>query len=341
MAYLLLAFDPFWAPIVAVVLIYTLHQCLALRQDPLRLSALYQHKDPGPTYPHLPFLQGLDFVFENARNIVRRRFTAGVHQRFEQYGKTHVSHIFWGKMVNTIDPENLEAVMTIDCDSWTIIPQRALLVVKVFGRGIFANEGSDWKHSRYLIRRGMTALAYRPDVLEQHLQGLLEGVRTHEGNAFDFAAHAFRYSFDAAKDLLIGRQPVRPDTESPSNNARSQFADDFANLVKIAKVLTLLHRRIPYLANILFWNTFIPAKTRVFSTVDFQTNKALQESHQKHQSDKEDSCLIQNLALLTNDVSRIRSEALNMLLGGRDSVGIALSETFVPHSSAHQLTDPL
>lgn len=156
---------------------------------------------------------------------------------------------------------------------------------------------------------------------------LLKTIEACNGEAFDFTANAFDYSFNVAKDLLIGQDVVQPQMQSTENAAISKFAADFGSLVNIARVVTIFNRQIPYLANIIFWSTYTHVRRRVFTAVDWQISKALQEKHQQDKAKTDSECLIKHLVYEVDDVSRIRSEALNLLLGGRDSVGISLSET--------------
>ena len=302
------------------VLAWTIYRGL-WRRTRLRSVDAQRSKDPRSSYPYSHFLLGLDYLLENALDIARRRFAEGVQERFARYGTTCVSHVFWQKVVHTIDRENLEAVMSTDFESWKIIPARSELVTDVFGPGIFANDGACWRHSRSMVRRGMIKLKHRPDVFERHIEMLLQAIQASNGGTVDFATHAFHYSFSVAGNLLMGQ-----------HNTECGFARDFGRLVEMARALTLFHRKIPRLGSLLFGKEYVRVRNRLHERVAEQIRTAVLQSRVDGGFEDSSRSLLSELISQTDDELRVRNEVLNMLLAGRDTVGIALSETFVQPS---------
>ena len=134
-----------WAPLAALLCMGGLCVWFMIRHYRLataraRFIKLNGCQPAASSYPHISLLLGLDFIWENAKNIINRRFARGVLERFRQYGTTHTSYLLHREIINTIDPENLEAVMKTCFDDYTIIPGRKKLMCTLFGRRCFCDD---------------------------------------------------------------------------------------------------------------------------------------------------------------------------------------------------------
>ena len=109
-------------------------------------------------------------------------------------------------------------------------------------------------------------------------------------------------------------------------------------LGKMARMLTIFNNQLPFLCSIIYWSDYNPTHSRVKSFVDNRVQRAFDSIERqellrirKQQDTKVSSTLatvIEALALRTPHCLQARNGALNLLLAARDTVGIALSETF-------------
>ena len=215
-------------------------------------------------------------MYENAVNILNFRFAEKVRRRFASYGTTHTAQILHRRMVNTIDPENLQAVMNTNFDHYTIIPGREKLMCVLFGRGVFSTHGAEWRHSRSLIRKSMTDLRLDPVIFERNSTLMIEKIRALGGHQVtDFGKLAFEWTLAVATSTIIGEttQVTVGQHDNHSNTATAetdyhQFGRDFTRLGQMARVLTIMISQIPYLTNLWYWNEYKPTQRRVFRYVD-------------------------------------------------------------------------
>ena len=171
-----------------------------------RAKFMKTHKcqSTGPSYPGIPFLFGVDFGLENARNIIKHKFSQGVHDRFQRYGPTHRSRLVLKGIVNTIEPENLEAVFKSQFADYTIIPGRAKLVKAFFSDGIFSNSGHEWKESRSLVHMAMANTRLDEALFGKHASRLIQSILSQDNTTFDFAKLAFAYTLDVSTGVFFG-----------------------------------------------------------------------------------------------------------------------------------------
>lgn len=283
------------------------------------------------SYPHLPCCFGIEFLIENALNILRHRFAYGVRERFDKYGKTHIAYLMNKLIINTIEPDNLAAVMTTNFDDYTIFPGRKKLMITLMGEGIFATTGPDWLHSRMLVRSAMAGLRYDSEVFERHAARLVEWIVSSRQEGFGFNDLAFRYTMDVSTEVFFGHSIGSNSEGMITNKEKVEFRRDFTALGRMARVLTIFISQIPCLANAVFWDDYVPTGRRVHQFIDRRIEEAArsnQESDLQSLPSREGKnvfggrkTLLEGLTRQSTDFDRIRHEALNLLLAGHDTVG--------------------
>lgn len=313
----------------ALALLAWLGQTVRIKRQQSAFIKAHGCKPATSTSIRSPIFYGLDFMLENAYNIMTHKFALGVRQRFQKYGVTHTSRILHRKIVNTIDPRNLETVMKTNFEDYTIIPGRKKLIQVLFGNGVFSSEYDDWRHSRVLVRASVLRFAFDVNKFEKHTRLMLDEMRSHNGEPLDFGQLIFGYTFRLSADVLLD-QPVGTAEE---RDLHEQFIQDFTFLGRMARVLTIMISQIPFLAELAYGVNFKRAQRRVFSQVD----QRIEDTMRSRRSDelkapgsatKNGSSLIDGFLSRSHDTARIRGELLNLLLAGHDTVGIALSELF-------------
>ncbi len=73
-------------------------------------------------------------------------------RHFEIYGKTFEEQFFGTKIINTMEPANIQQVTALAFQDWGKSPSRNRSWGPFLGKGIFTEDGPVWKHSRQLIK---------------------------------------------------------------------------------------------------------------------------------------------------------------------------------------------
>lgn len=279
-----------------------------------------------------PWLFGIDFLLENARNVLQHRFAAGVHERFLRYGSTHASRIFHKHIINTIDPLNLECIMKTHADDYTIVPFRKKLVAGILGKGGSATEGQEWLESRCMIKIGLDCCAFDEQLLGPHAAALVAEIRCLGPTAFDPAQLAMRYAMDVTSQVLFGTSTATLSSMRGQIN-ENQFAPQWTALCRLMRSMTIFFSQRQRLGKLTWSRQLREVQGRVIAFVDCEVQRArcliTHKNFPKSIVAVKDAAtsIADGVVACTPDDTRTRGELLNILLAGHESVGLALSET--------------
>lgn len=113
----------------------------------------------------------------------------GWHQR---YGKTFKANMGGRNAVFTVDPANLQAVLATKFGDFELGNVRNKAARKLLGYGIFTTDGSEWAHSRAMLRPTFTRSQIgKTEIYELHVQELLKCVPC-DGSTVDLQRLFFR-----------------------------------------------------------------------------------------------------------------------------------------------------
>lgn len=291
-----------------------------------QFARLHGCESPTVTYPGSPFLFGLNYVLAFIPHIRARRFAAYTHELFTKFGPTFVTTVAGKVVVHTSDPENLKAVFSTCNQDYDCIPARAALASTIYGPGIFATNGLEWLHSRSLVRQALKTISYDDDVFERHVDALIEDLKTSDSGNLDFSHNALQYTWDVVFELYFGESSKSKDAIQA--NRSLELARGFAYLGKVGRELTIFGRRIPYVIDFLHvgWRRQRAAIESILEYYLEQARTQGQTSAFSEETEKKRKTLVQTFAEATGDKKRAKTEIMNLLLAGGDSVAIALSE---------------
>ncbi|QDS75299.1 hypothetical protein FKW77_001309 [Venturia effusa] len=99
----------------------------------------------------------------------------------------------------TIEPRNLEAIMSTHFEDWGLGPRRPIMF-PAFGDGIFVQEGPAWKHSREMLRPQFNHSQYdNMDNFEEAVEDLftaIEAAQEKGNDAVDVQPLFFKFTLD-------------------------------------------------------------------------------------------------------------------------------------------------
>ncbi|KAI5962368.1 uncharacterized protein KGF55_003444 [Candida pseudojiufengensis] len=247
---------------------------------------------------------------------------------YKKYGNipTFSAYLFGVRVVVTIEPENLKALLATQFNDFSLGTRHAHFA-PLLGDGIFTLDGNGWKDSRAMLRPQFAReqIAH-VQIIEPHLQILKKHILKNKGKVFDIQELFFRLTVDTSTEFLFGESVHSLYDDSIGLKCDDQvagFAEAFNEAQKSLAVRTYL-QVLYFLYNPpSFWkNTKIVhnfAKTFV--------NKALSLTPEQLEK-QEGYTFLYELVKHTRNPIVLQDQLLNILVAGRDTTAGLLSFCF-------------
>ncbi|KAI1272030.1 cytochrome P450 [Xylaria sp. FL0933] len=235
-------------------------------------------------------------------------------------GPTFVQHLFGVSGIDTIDPENIEAVLSTNFSDYDL-GLRPFTFRALLGSGIFTQDGAEWKHSRQLLRPQFASNRAQNFIeIQECVERLITEILVEDGVQVDLQPLFFKLTFETTMFLLFGRHAygLKGLTEQESTFAKAfNLAQDY-----------LAHRgRLGHMYWLFNSREFHDACKTCHSFIDEAVGKALAVSESKSDKTDDEYIFIEALVQQTRDPIVLRDQCLNVLLAGRDTTGCCLSWT--------------
>lgn len=187
------------------------------------------------------------------------------------------------------------------------------------GEGIFTQDGSQWKHSRDLLRRPFLKTHYQ-DLrnFNEPIDKLLAGLSSSDG-VIDLQPLFFSYTLATTTSLIFGQ---------PMDTFKATEQDTFARCFDYASLISSYRVRLQDL----YW-LYNPSEYRnscqtVKAFASIFVNQALRDKDNGTGGQESDRyAFIQDLHNELRDPSLVRDQLVNVLLAGRDTTACLLSWT--------------
>ncbi|CAK9439969.1 uncharacterized protein LODBEIA_P40690 [Lodderomyces beijingensis] len=234
------------------------------------------------------------------------------------------------KIVFTIDPENIKAVLATQFNDYGLGTRHAHFL-PLLGDGIFTLDGSGWKDSRAMLRPQFAReqIAHVKS-LEPHIQVLAKHIRMHNFETFDLQELFFRFTVDTATEFLFGESVhslydsklgIPPPNDIPGREA---FADAF-------------NRSQHYLATrtysqLFYWlfnsKSFREDNAKVHHLAQYFVNNALNFTPEEiEEKSRGGYIFLYELVKQTRNPKVLQDQLLNIMVAGRDTTAGLLSFT--------------
>lgn len=251
------------------------------------------------------------------------------------HGTTFSRTLFWQRDLTTIEPANIEAVLSTQFRNFSLGRRRAA-TFPLLGDGIFTQDGPAWKHSREMLRpqfaKNEGGVGRTVELLNRHVDCLL-GVLP-KGQAVDLQSLFFDLTLDTTTEFLFGRSVdalIKPETsDDDHDDGSSQFGEAF-----MLGQETLAKRMR---AGNLYWlyrsKEFGNSCEQVHDFVDGIVAKALAARQARlvdgnsGLEDRKSYVFLEALIEETQDPIVLRSQCLHILIAGRDTTACTLSWAF-------------
>ncbi|KAF7909470.1 uncharacterized protein EAF01_003188 [Botrytis porri] len=310
-------------------LIYKLIQTILLSNQ-RRKFAKQNHCLPPASYPHKDPIYGLDLFVSNVLAARKGKFIETTQKRFHALGVHTYSSIFLGtKTINTVDAENIKTVLATGFKDFELSSRRKRAMMPIFGKGIFILDGTEWEHSRAMLRPNFVRSQVADlDVFERHIQKLIKRI-PENGETVDLSKLFFMLTIDSATEFLFGESTETLD-ETKVDSAGHRYSEAYDYLgeqtgreVRLGKLATLFHDK-RYQDSIKYVHSYV--RTYVDKALALQTSAPAQKSES---TDQDRYIFLEQLAKSGYNASKIQAELLNILLAGRDTTASLLTILFM------------
>lgn len=252
---------------------------------------------------------------------------------FRRTGSTLEQNFLGIKAFGTIDPVNLEAILSTHARGMYAccklphgifqkmtslsdfgIGPRGRIALPMFGDSIFTQEGPDWKHSRDLLRPQLHYRRYENlELFRVAVNDLIQLMET-QGDTVDLQPLFFRLTLDTTTAFLLGESTQSLKDENGTKERSFAAAFDTAQRwvmkrLRLAAVYWLIDSR-----------EFRQACRDIHSFIDQIIYRNI-SNHLKRQS------FLHSLAQTTPDRTALRAQAVSVLVAGRDTTASLLSWT--------------
>ncbi|KKZ64976.1 hypothetical protein EMCG_09121 [[Emmonsia] crescens] len=239
---------------------------------------------------------------------------------FSDVGNTLEQKFLGTSAFGTIDPKNLEAMMSSKVKDFNFGLRRHIFF-PLLGDGIFTQDGQAWKHSRELLRPQFTRQQYQGlDIFRSHVDNFLLHI-PHDGEYIDLQPLFFRLTLDTTTEFLFGKSvnSLKEIDGSKGNN----FADEF----DIAQNYVVQRFRLLDL----YWLIGGPKFRRSCASAHRYIDEIIETRNEHKQVDLESSgryVFFDAIAQDSKDMKSLRAQLINVLLAGRDTTACLLSWVF-------------
>ncbi|KAK3293623.1 cytochrome P450 [Chaetomium fimeti] len=331
------------AAVVALVSIRSLWKWQERRQAEHQFALKHGCQPLRPWSAKWPL--GLDLlvkVFRYAREMQILRFFLDV---VEESGTTFEQNLLGARSVDTIDPKNIEAVLSTNFSDYSL-GLRAPTFRPLLGSGIFTQDGEAWKHSRQLLRPQFASNRLQNfEQVKRCVENLIAAVP--EDGQVDLQPLCFRLTFDTTMFLLFGDSVDAADWGQVAGQE-----SDFAKAFNVAQEYLSHRGRLGPFYWVMGGKTFRDACSTCHRFVDGAVSKALEASKARSQAtvgaaedakggEHDKYVFVEALLEQTTDPQVIRDQCLNLLLAGRDTTGCCLQWAFRLLASHQQVLDKL
>ncbi|TVY83945.1 Cytochrome P450 52A12 [Lachnellula suecica] len=326
---------------VAAVLSRILYSVIVRIRNKIRARAL-GCQSPPMQKQRLPF--GLEQLTKAIYSDKSQRLPDNAIQRFKKMGTYTFGFSLLGKQnFVTAEPENIKAMLATKFQDFSIGKVRKGNFNRLFGSGIFTQEGQAWQHSRATLRPQFAREQVSDLSLEEvHVQNMMRAL-TPDASGWieqvDLLPLFFRLTLDSATEFIMGYSVGSQLAALPDYQKDTELFHDemvFVDSFEEAKLTISFRSKFRSLYWLMQPPRFHAACRRVHEYTDRFVRQALASQAREKESGqdaeasdgKEKFVLLQQLAKETQDPLQLRFQILHMLFAGRDTTASLIGWLF-------------
>lgn len=200
---------------------------LASRLSMSTSSRSFQAKNnckPPPAYPQKDPIFALDLVFEAFSSFRSKTFLNMITQRHAKMGPTFSARSMGRPYFFTVDPENIKTVLSLRFKDYSL-GERGPIMGPLLGRGIFVTDGTEWAHSRAVLRPNFVKDQVADlSMVDRHIGDLMALIRPYAqaGTTIDLQPIFLRFTLDSATEFLFNQSTDTLSHPGPKEKAFSE-----------------------------------------------------------------------------------------------------------------------
>ncbi|KAJ5314857.1 uncharacterized protein N7443_001741 [Penicillium atrosanguineum] len=266
-------------------------------------------------------------MWEAFISLKRRTYLEDNQERFRLYGNTLQYKVLGRRIIKTVDPKNIQTILARNFQDYSLANQRQGFL-SILGHGIFTTDGQAWSDSRSMLRQNFKGIHERVEMFEPHITKIFNAIPT-DGTIVDLQSLFCDLTLDTATEFLFGGS-----IDSLNMGTGGHREQSFA--LAFDYCMAQLGNDIRTGRPVWFPDQKLKRYTKVIHRfVDVYVHRALEVSdHSENNIEQKHPVFLHDLAKKTRDPIVLRSEALNILLAGRDTTASLLSNMW--HTLANQ-----
>ena len=169
-----------------------------------KMSAQYNCKAPV-SYPHRFLFFGLDAFRDAVKAARSRTYLQRIRLLYQLYGTTFSTRTLKSYTINTIESENIKAMLVTKFDDYNVGSTRRDAFLPLLGNySIVMSDDAQWEHSRALLRSSfMRSQIEDLQTFEVHVRNLIEAIPRDE-SIVDLGDLFYRLTADLTTDFMFG-----------------------------------------------------------------------------------------------------------------------------------------
>ena len=296
---------------------------------------------PPPSHRNrLPL--GLDEVMARLKADREMYFPTYIFARFvADKSWTMRDHIFGEEIFQTCDPKVIQSILTTQFKEFGLGHERRDNFMPLLGSGIFTQDPEHgWDHSRAMIRPQFAREQVSDlDLEERHVQNMMRALPVDANGWVDVDLQVlfFRLTLDSATEFLFGQSAdsqlhALPDQAREKNVDLSGDGNQFGLDFDKGQSWLAMRTRLQSLYWVATSKDFRKACRDTHRFADHFVRLALARSQKDgtglEKGEKKKYIFLDALVAQTRDPTELRSQTLNLLLGGRDTTASMMGWLF-------------
>ncbi|KAI9704493.1 MAG: hypothetical protein M1820_005567 [Bogoriella megaspora] len=308
-------------PSLSIILLYILQWAFRYLQH-IRFARRYGC-GPPVKFPHKDPL-GLDLFLQTGTQMKEHARLRGIQELYSSYGNTFQTNSFGSKVINTIDPANIQAFLSLNFDKYGLEPIRFPVASPIMGRSIFTSDGPFWDKARHEVKPIFShgEIANMAN-FERHINHMMEQVPL-DGSLFDIAPLIDDLFLTASLDYLFAQSIIFPNIDHSSLNAR------FLRAFRAATAGAGRRHFRGKLRNFIPDRLFNEACRELHEIADMHVEAALghikQDPPEASASTLDRSAFLLDLARQTEDRVYLRNQLLAVFMAGHESTAVLVED---------------
>jgi cytochrome P450 len=196
-----------------------------------RKALIAQHACRAPTSPPYSDPFGLRELRESTKAYQSKTLIERGCAKHELYGTTYTSRFLTQKVIHTIEPENIKAVLSTNFDDYGVGWRRKHAFRPLLGDSLFQVDGHAWTKSRAVLQpvfnwvRVSDVDAWE-EIVEHFLENVMEAAAGKQ--TVDLAPYCFTLATNLATSFVRGKSTIK------ASQAEKQEEQEFLDAMKHA-----------------------------------------------------------------------------------------------------------